>query len=89
VAPRAPAVRLTSAQLVYAAGLLQAVLIAVAAYLVLPGDPTGRPLAIALAGVALSALTSYVAAHQVKASTAREVDRAVRMVSPPPPQAPR
>ena len=71
--------KLTSAQLVYLAGLLQAVLIAVAAYLVLPGDPTGRPLAIALAGVAVSAVTSYIAAHQVKASTAREVDRAVRM----------
>ena len=71
--------KLTSAQLVYLAGLLQAVLIAVAAYLVLPGNPTGRPLYIALAGVAVSALTSYVAAHQVKASTAREVDRAVRM----------
>jgi len=74
-------VRLTSAQLVYAAGLLQAVLIAVGAYLALPGDPTGRPLYIALAGVAVSALTSYVAAHQVKASTAREVDRAVRMAA--------
>ena len=73
--------RLTSAQLVYAAGLLQAVLIAVGAYLALPGDPTGRPLYIALAGVAVSALTSYVAAHQVKASTAREVDRAVRMAA--------
>ena len=72
--------RLTSAQLVYAAGLLQAVLIAVAAYLVLPGNPTGRPLYIALAGVVVSALTSYVAAHQVKASTAREVDQALRMV---------
>ena len=73
--------RLTSPQLVYLAGLLQAVLIAVAAYLVLPGNPTGRPLYIALAGVAVSALTSYVAAHQVKASTAREVDRAVRMAA--------
>ena len=71
--------KLTSAQLVYLAGLLQAVLIAVAAYLVLPGDPTGRPLYIAVAGVAVSAVTSYVAAHQVRASTAREVDRAVRM----------
>jgi hypothetical protein len=81
--------KLSSPQAVYIAGLLQAVLIAVGAYLALPGDPTGRPLAIALAGVALSALTSYVAAHQVKASTAREVDRAVRSVSPPHPQAPR
>jgi hypothetical protein len=72
-------VKLTSAQLVYLAGLLQAVLIAVAAYLVLPGNPTGRPLYIAVAGVAVSAVTSYVAAHQVRASTAREVDRAVRM----------
>ena len=71
--------KLTSAQLVYLAGLLQAVLIAVAAYLVLPGNPTGRPLYIAVAGVAVSAVTSYVAAHQVRASTAREVDRAVRM----------
>jgi len=71
--------RLTSPQLVYLAGLLQAVLIAVAAYLVLPGNPTGRPLYIAVAGVAVSAVTSYVAAHQVRASTAREVDRAVRM----------
>jgi len=74
-------VKLTSAQLVYLAGLLQAVLIAVAAYLVLPGDPTGRPLYIAVAGVAVSAVTSYIAAHQVKASTAREVDRAVRMAA--------
>ena len=73
--------RLTSPQLVYLAGLLQAVLIAVAAYLVLPGNPTGRPLYIAVAGVAVSALTSYVAAHQVKASPAREVDRAVRMAA--------
>jgi mannose/fructose/N-acetylgalactosamine-specific phosphotransferase system component IID len=72
-------VKLTSAQLVYLAGLLQAVLIAVGAYLALPGDPTGRPLYIAVAGVAVSAVTSYVAAHQVRASTAREVDRAVRM----------
>ena len=79
MAPRAPAVKLTSAQLVYLAGLLQAVLIAVAAYLALPGDPTGRPLYIAVAGVAVSAVTSYVAAHQVKTATAREVDRAVRM----------
>ena len=73
--------RLTSPQLVYLAGLLQAVLIAVAAYLVLPGNPTGRPLYIAVAGVAVSAVTSYIAAHQVKASTAREVDRAVRMAA--------
>jgi len=72
---------LTSPQLVYLAGLLQAVLIAVGAYLALPGDPTGRPLYIAIAGVAVSALTSYVAAHQVKASTSREVDRAVRMAT--------
>ena len=70
---------LTSPQLVYLTGLLQAVLIAVGAYLALPGDPTGRPLYIAVAGVAVSAVTSYVAAHQVRASTAREVDRAVRM----------
>jgi len=81
--------KLSSPQAVYIAGLLQVILIAVGAYLALPGDPTGRPLAIALAGVALSAVTSYIAAHQVKAATAREVDRAVRSVSPPHPQAPR
>lgn len=77
--------KLTSPQLVYLAGLLQAVLIAVGAYLALPGDPTGRPLYVALAGVAVSAVTSYLAAHQVKASTRREIDEAVRMVSPPHP----
>jgi len=63
---------------------MQAVLVALGAYLVLPGDPTGRPLAIALTGVAVSAVVSYLAAHQVKATTAREIDRAVKMAKPHP-----
>ena len=74
--------KLSSAQSVYVAGVFHAILIALAAYLVLPGDPTGRSLYVALAGVAVSAAVSYLAAHQVKASTAREVGRAVTVAAP-------
>lgn len=65
-----------SHQLVYLAGALQAAVIAVGAYLTQPNDPTGRPLLIAILGVALSAVISYLTGQKVKAAVAREVQKA-------------
>lgn len=65
----------SSHQLVYLAGALQAAVIAVGAYLTQPDDPTGRPLLIAILGVALSAVISYLTGLKVKAAVAREVEK--------------
>lgn len=64
------------AAFVYLAGLAQAVFIAVAAYLTQPNDLTGRPLAIAIIGVVVSAAVTYVAARQTNVAARREVERA-------------
>jgi membrane protein DedA with SNARE-associated domain len=64
-----------SHELVYLAGALQAAVIAVGAYLVQPNDPTGRPLLIAVLGVALSAVVSYLTGRKVKAAVAREIEQ--------------
>lgn len=63
-------------KLVYVAGALQAVVIAVGAYLAQPHDLTGRPLLIALVGVGLSAVVSFITSRKVKAAVAREVAKA-------------
>lgn len=65
----------SSSKLVYVAGALQAVAIAVGAYLAQPHDTTGRPLLIALAGVALSAVVSFVTSRKVQAAVAREAGK--------------
>jgi hypothetical protein len=62
--------------LVYAFGLLQAIVVAVGAYLAQPNDLTGRPLLIAIVGVVLSAAVSFIAGQKVDAATAREVKKA-------------
>ena len=66
----------SSHHLVYLAGALQAAVIAVGAYLTQPNDPTGRPLLIAILGVTLSAVVSYLTGLKVKAAVAREVKKA-------------
>lgn len=70
----------SSHQLVYLAGALQAAVIAVGAYLTQPDDPTGRPLLIAILGVALSAVISYLTGQKVKAAVARETKNTVPFV---------
>jgi membrane protein DedA with SNARE-associated domain len=65
-----------ASKLVYAFGLLQAVVVAVGAYLSQPDDPTGRPLVIALIGVAVSAAVSFLAGRKVNTAVAREVKKA-------------
>ncbi len=62
----------TSAGLVYYAGLFQAVMVALGAYLGQPGVPTGIPHANAAVAVLLSAVGTYIAGHQVKGAVARE-----------------
>ena len=59
--------------LVYVGGLLQAIVIAVGAYLAQPNDPTGRPLLIAIAGVVLSVVVSFITGRKVTAAVAKAV----------------
>jgi membrane protein DedA with SNARE-associated domain len=67
---------MSASKLVYAFGLLQAIVVAVGAYLAQPNDPVGRPLVIALIGIAVSAAVSFVAGRKVNAAVAREVKKA-------------
>ena len=66
---------MSSSNLVWLSGLCHAVVIAVAAYLIVPGDPTGRPLLVAIAAIIVSTVVTYSSAHRVRAAVVQEAAR--------------
>jgi hypothetical protein len=64
---------ITSARLVWALGLLNAVVVAAASFLSQPTDLTGRPLLIAIGGVVVSAAISYLIGNRVALAARREL----------------
>ncbi len=65
---------LSSSKLMFVFGLVQAVVVAVGAYLSQP-HATGRTAVIAVIGVVVSAAVSYLTTRKVKAAVAREVGK--------------
>lgn len=68
---------------VFVAGLVQAAVVAVAAFLSAPGDLTGYPLVVAVVGVALSAVATYLSTHKLARELRGRKLRSARRIGEP------